>query len=90
MSQTTSNNDYISIIPDRLASKVLLLFKGGDNKQVKILINDALGNLISTDKKEILQGEKLVEYPLNHIKPGSYLLSLIADNKKVSLPIYKA
>jgi len=90
MATTALNSDYISIIPDRLASKVLLLFKGRGTKNVSIRINDALGNLISTDKKEVLEGENVLEYPLNHIKPGNYLLSLIDENNRVSLPIYKA
>lgn len=87
---TQTNSDYISIIPDRLASKVLLLFKGRGSKNISIRINDALGNLISNDNKEVLEGENLLEYPLNHIESGKYLLSLINENNKVSLPIYKA
>jgi len=84
------NSDFVSIIPDRLTSKVLLLFKGQGKKKISIRINDALGNLISNDKKEIVDGENVLEYPLNHIQPGNYLLSLIDDSNSVSLPIYKA
>lgn len=90
MAQSTLKSDYLSIIPDRLSSKVLLLFKGSVSKNISIRINDTLGNLISNDDKEVREGENLMEYPLNHIKPGSYLLSLIDENNRISLPIYKA
>lgn len=88
--KTRKRSEFVSILPDRIASKALLLFKGAEKKSVIINIKDTLGNLVSQEIRELLEGEKLLEYSLGHISPGKYDLSLSAGEHKVSLPIYKA
>ncbi len=85
-----NENGIVKVYPNPVrGDRFLLEYDATSNEDVNIMIFDALGRVVSTQKFEVDKGINVLTIPISDISNGIYLMETIQGNFKQSAKITK-